>query len=46
MMIETFKDVFSTIDYGIIDNNNGIEKSEKVRDYILKNNLDTVSPFI
>ena len=38
MIIETFKDIFSTIDYGIIDNNNGIEKLEKVRDYILKNN--------
>ena len=38
MMIETFKDNFSTIEYGIIDNN-GIEKLEKVRDYILKTNL-------
>ena len=40
MIIETFKDIFSTIDYGFIDNNNGIEKLEKVHDYILKNNLD------
>ena len=39
MIIETFKVMFSTIDYGIIDNN-GIEKLEKVRDYIIKNNLD------
>ena len=29
MIIETFKDFFSTIDYGIIDNNKGIEKLEK-----------------
>ena len=29
MIIETFKDIFSSIDYGIIDNNNGIEKLEK-----------------
>ena len=42
MIIETFKDIFSTIDYEIIDNNNGIEKLEKVRDYILKNNLDKI----
>ena len=42
MIIETFKDIFSTIDYGIIDNNNGIEKLEKVLDYILKNNLDKI----
>ena len=40
MIIETFKDNFSTIDHGIIDNNNGIEKLGKFRDYILKNNLD------
>ena len=39
MIIETFKDISSTIDYGIIDNNNGIEKLEKVRDYTLKKNL-------
>ena len=39
MIIETFKDIFSTIDYGIIDNND-IEKLEKVRDYIFKNILD------
>ena len=36
MIIKFFKDIFSTIDYGIIDNNNGNEKLEKVRDYILK----------
>ena len=42
MVIENFKDIFSTIDYRIIDNNNGIEKLEKVRDYILKNNLDKI----
>ena len=42
MIIETFKDIFSTIDYGIIDNINGIEKLEKVREYILKNNLDKI----
>ena len=42
MIIETFKEIFSTIDYGIIDNNNGIEKLEKVRDYIIKNNLDKI----
>ena len=29
MIIETFKDIFSTIDYEIMDNNNGIEKLEK-----------------
>ena len=29
MIIETFKDIFSTIDYEIIDNNNGNEKLEK-----------------
>ena len=40
MIIETFVDIFSTLDYGIVDNNNVIEKLEKVRDYILKNNLD------
>ena len=42
MIIETFKDIFSTIDYGNFDNTNGIEKLEKVRDYILKNNLDKI----
>ena len=36
MIIQTFKDIFSTIDYGILDNNNGIEKLEKVRDFRLK----------
>ena len=35
MITETFKDILSTIDYEIIDNN-GIEKLEKVRDYIVK----------
>ena len=40
MVIETSVDIFSTIDYGTIDNNNGIEKIEKVRNYILKNILD------
>ena len=29
MIIETFKDIFSTIDYEIFDNINGIEKLEK-----------------
>ena len=29
MITETFKDIFSTFDYEIIDNNNGIEKLEK-----------------
>ena len=42
MIIETFKDIFSTNDYRIFDNNNGIEKLEKVRDYVLKNNLDKI----
>ena len=42
MIIETFKDTFSTIDYRSFDNNNGIEKLEKVRDYVLKNNLDKI----
>ena len=42
MIIETLKDIFSTIDYRIIDNNNGIEKFEKVRDYLLENNLDKI----
>ena len=42
MMIETFKDIFSTVDCGIIDNYNGIEKLEKVRDYILNNFLDKI----
>ena len=42
MIIETFKDIFSTIDYGIIDNKNGIEKLEKVRYYTLKNILDKI----
>ena len=43
MITETFKDILSTIDYGIVDNNpkyNGIERLEKVRNYALKNNLD------
>ena len=38
MITESFEDILSTIDYGIID----IEKLEKVRDYILKNNLDKI----
>ena len=42
MIIETFVVIFTFFDYGIIDNNNGIEKLEKVRDYILKNNLDKI----
>ena len=42
MIIETFKDIFSIIDYESIDNNNGNEKLEKVRDYLLKNNLDKI----
>ena len=42
MIIETSKEIFSTIYYGIIDKNNGIEKLEKVRDYILKYNLDKI----
>ena len=42
MIIEIFEDIFSTIDYGIIDKINGIEKLEKVRDYILKNTLDKI----
>ena len=42
MILETFKDFFSTIDYGIFDNNNGIGKLERVREYILKNNLDKI----
>ena len=43
MITETFKDILSTIDYGIVDNNpkyNGIERLEKVRNSILKNNRD------
>ena len=35
MIIQTFKDILSSTDYEIIDNN-GIEKLEKVRNYILK----------
>ena len=42
MIIETFKDIFSTFDYRNIDNNNGIEKLEKFRDYIIKNILDKI----
>ena len=42
MIIEILKDIFSTIDHEIIDNNIGIEKLEKVRDYIIKNNLDKI----
>ena len=43
--METFKDILSIIDYGIVENNpkyNGIERLEKVRNYILKNNLDKI----
>ena len=43
--METFKDILSIVDYGIVDNNpkyNGIERLEKVRNYILKNNLDKI----
>ena len=43
--METFKDILSTIDYGIVVDNPkycGIERLEKVRDYILKNNPDTI----
>ena len=45
MITETFKDILSTFDYGIVDNNpkyNGIERLEKIRIYILKNNLDKI----
>ena len=45
MKTETFKDILSTIDYGIVDNNpkyNGIERLEKIRNFILKNNLDKI----
>ena len=45
MKTETFRDILSTIDYGIVDKNskyNGIERLEIIRDYILKNNLDKI----
>ena len=45
MITENFRDILSTIDYGIVDNNpkyNGIERLEKVRNYILKNILDKI----
>ena len=45
MTTEAFKDIFTTLDYGIVNNNpkyNGIERLEKVRNYILKNNLDKI----
>ena len=45
MITETFKDILSIIDYGIVHNNpknNGIERLEKVRNYIIKNNLDKI----
>ena len=52
-MKETFKDILSTIDYGIVDNNskyNGIERLEKIRKYIIKTILIKfqygISPFI
>ena len=41
MIKQTFEEILSSIHYEIIDNN-GIEKLEKVRDYILKNNLDKI----
>ena len=43
MTTKTFKDILSTIDYGIFDNNPkycGIDRLEKVRNYILTNNVD------
>ena len=46
MITETFEDFLSTIDYGIVDKNpkyNGIGRLEKIRNYILKNNLDKCS---
>ena len=42
MIIETFKDILSTNDYGIIVNNNGFEILEKVRNFIIINNLDKI----
>ena len=45
MITDIFKDILSTIDYGIVDNNhkyNGIERLEKTRNYILKNDLDKI----
>ena len=42
-MTETFRDILSTIDYGLVDGNlkyKGIDRLEQVRDYILKNNHD------
>ena len=45
MITETFKNILSTFDYGIVDNNpkyNGIERLEKIRKYILKKNLDKI----
>ena len=45
MITENFKDILSTIDYGIVDNNpkyDGIERLAKVRIYILKDNLDKI----
>ena len=45
MITETFKDLLSTNNYGIVDNNPkyiGIERLEKIRNYILKNNLDII----
>ena len=43
MTTEPFKDILSTIDYAIVDNNPkyiGIERLEKIGNYILKNILD------
>ena len=45
MTTETFKDILSSIDYGIVDNNPkyiGIERLEKIRNSILKNILDKI----
>ena len=44
-MTETFKGILSTVNYEIVDNNpkyNGIERFEKFRNSILKNNLDKI----
>ena len=41
MIIQTFKDILSSIDYEIFSHN-VIEKLEKVCDYLLKNNLDKI----
>ena len=41
MIIQALKDILSSIDFEIVDNI-GIEKIEKVRVFILKNNLDKI----